>query len=380
MLKKILSLPIDWVALFVPILLTITGVTTIYTITFTEHGTSLAFSQLLFAVIGLIVLAGFMFSDYRFWSSFSGILLLIGFLSLLPLLPFWASKLPFTIGVLGAHRWLGFKSFQIQPAEIFKLIAAIFGAKYLSSAIGKLKWQRAVLYILIVLSSFAMIVLEPDLGTASVVLVIFTAMLLATRPKARSVLIVVAVVALISPLVWGKLKPYQQGRVETFLSVSNASFCDPKLESTSKENYNVCQSLIAVGSGGMYGKGFGQGSQTVLNFLPVAHADFIFAGFAEATGFMGSFILVVLYALLIFRSIAIATASTDPFGRLLAVGIAAKFAFQAIVHISMNIGLLPVTGIPLPFMSYGGTALIVDLACVGILQSIYIRHKKTFFG
>lgn len=379
-MKKFLALPIDWVTLFVPILVTITGIITIYTITFAEHGSSLAISQLVFALVGLVVMAGFMFSDYRFWGSYAGLLLLLGFLTLLPLLPFWASKLPFTIGVLGAHRWLGFKSFQVQPAEIFKLIAIIFGAKFLSNKIGKLGGRSALLYVAITLVSFAMIVLEPDLGTASVVLVIFSAMLLATRPKLRYIAPVVIVILLALPLIWSKLQPYQKSRVTTFLNTSSIAQCDPSIESSKKENYNVCQSLIAVGSGGMYGKGFGQGSQTVLNFLPVAHADFIFAGFAEATGFVGSFVLVVLYVILVYRAISIASASTDPFGQLLAIGIAAKFAFQAIVHIAMNIGLLPVTGIPLPFMSYGGTALIIDLACIGLLQSIYIRHKKTFFA
>jgi rod shape determining protein RodA len=113
--------------------------------------------------------------------------------------------------------------------------------------------------------------------------------------------------------------------------------------------------------------------------LPVAHADFIFAGYAEATGFVGSIVLIGLYVTLILRIISIARMSNDPFGRLLAVGIGAKILFQVTVHIGMNIGILPVTGIPLPFMSYGGTSLIIDLASIGILQSIYIRHKKTLF-
>ncbi|MEX0594761.1 MAG: FtsW/RodA/SpoVE family cell cycle protein, partial [Patescibacteria group bacterium] len=167
------------------------------------------------------------------------------------------------------------------------------------------------------------------------------------------------------------LQPYQQQRIETFLNPAS----DPL-----GEGYNVIQSLIAVGSGGLSGQGFGQGSQTVLNFLPVPHADFIYAGYAEATGFIGSSILLILYVILVFRAITIARDSTDPFGQLLALGIATKFFFQTAVHIGMNVGLLPVTGIPLPFMSYGGTALIVDMALIGILESIAIRHKKIVFG
>ena len=371
MFKKILSLPIDWLTLLLPILLTITSIATIYTITFAGHGGSLATSQSVYAIIGLLVMLVFMFTDYRILGSYSGVLLIIGIVLLLPLLPFWARKLPFVYGALGAYRWLNFKIFQLQPAEIFKLIAAIFGAKYMSDKIGNLRWQQALLFIAIMLISFVLIYLEPDLGTAAVVLSMLTAILLATRPPIRNVLWVVAVIIVLLPIAWIRLPSYQKVRVDSFLHPS---------QNSQGAGENVQQSLIAVGSGGVYGRGFGRGTQTVLNYVPIAYADFIFAGLAEATGFIGSFLLVACYAILIYRAIAIANVSTEPFGALLALAIAVKFAFQAIVHIAVNIGLLPVTGIPLPFMSYGGTALVIDYACIGILESIYIRHKKAFFA
>lgn len=369
-MRRFLQLPVDWSLLFIPILLTITGIITIYTITFAEYQTTLAIDQTIFALIGIGAMLVLMFSDYRFLFSISGLLFVVGLAALLPLLPFWASKIPFVLKVYGAHRWLDFGLFQVQPAEIFKLIIAIFGAKYLSNKIGLLNWKSTLFYLTIGLTAFGLVLVQPDLGTASVILAILVGLFLAAKPSRRTLLVVGVLAVIAIPVMWSNLAPYQKTRLETFLNPA----ADPQ-----GVGYNVRQSLIAVGSGGLTGRGFGQGSQTVLNFLPVPHADFIFAGFAEATGFVGSFVLVGLYTYLILRAINIAKESLDPFGQLLAVAIATKFAFQVAVHVGMNIGLLPVTGIPLPFMSYGGTALIVDLAAIGILQSIYIRHKRSAY-
>lgn len=370
-MKKFFSLPIDWFTLLIPLLLLLTGIVTIYTITFAAHHASLALTQLMYGVIGLVFLVIFMFSDYRAIGSVSSTLFIFGILLLLPLLPIWASKLPFVLKVFGAHRWLTFGFFQFQPAEIFKLIAVLFGAKFLSWRIGQLSWRAATAYIVLAVLSFALVLAQPDLGTAGGLLAVFVAMFFAAKPNWRILAVIAALFIIAIPIGWGSLKPYQKSRVATFLNPAS----DP-----SGEGYNVRQALIAVGSGGLTGRGFGQGSQTVLNFLPVPHADFIFAGLAEATGFIGSMVLIGLYAFLILRALAIARESTDPFGQLVAIGIAAKFFFQVAVHISINIGLLPVTGIPLPFMSYGGTAIIVDLAAIGILESIHIRHKKFVFA
>lgn len=369
-MRRFLSLPVDWSVLFIPILLTITGIVTIYTITFAEYQTSLAIDQAIFAGIGFVAMLLIMFYDYRFLFSIGGLLFVVGLITLLPLLPFWAEKLPFVLKIYGAHRWLDFGIFQVQPAEIFKLIAAIFGAKLLSDKIGRLNWKTTLIYIVIAIFSFGLVLLQPDLGTASVLLAIFGGLFLAALPSRRTILVLLALAIIAVPVMWSNLKPYQKTRLETFINPTT----DPQ-----GVGYNVRQSLIAVGSGGLMGRGFGQGSQTVLNFLPVPHADFIFAGFAEATGFLGSIVMVGLYTFLILRAIGIAKISVDPFGQLLAIAIAAKFTFQVAVHIGMNIGLLPVTGIPLPFMSYGGTALIVDLTAIGILQSIYFRHKRSAY-
>lgn len=370
-MRKFLALPIDWFVLLIPLLLTLTGIVTIYTITFTDHHAALALNQTFYAVIGLVLMVTFMFSDYRALGSVSTTLFLLGLLSLLPLLPMWAAKLPFVLKVFGAHRWLTFGIFQVQPAEIFKLIAIIFSAKFLSGRIGKLTWLSTTVYALLAVAGFGLVIVQPDLGTAACLLVIFIVMFIAARPSWKTVVALLIAAAIVVPIGWAHIKPYQKSRVETFLNPAS----DPE-----GQGYNVRQALIAVGSGGLSGRGFGQGSQTVLNFLPVPHADFIFAGFAESAGFVGSIVLIAVYTFLIIRIIGIARESLDPFGQLLAVGIATKLFFQIAVHIGINIGMLPVTGIPLPFMSYGGTAMIVDLASIGILESIHIRHKKFVFG
>lgn len=369
-MKRFLQLPIDWVLLGIPVLLTVVGIVTIYTITLNHHQATLAVDQAVFFGLGLVAMLLAMFSDYRWLNHGSRLLYLLGLILLIPLLPFLAPKLPFVLKIFGAYRWLNFGFFQLQPAEVFKLIAAIAGAAFLAPAIGNLNWRKLVGYLLILGLPVGLVLVQPDLGTTSVIFAVFLGIFLAAQPSKKTILGAVLLLAVSIVVLWLSLQPYQRNRVETFLNPN----LDPQ-----GEGYNVRQALIAVGSGGLMGRGFGQGSQTVLNFLPVAHADFIFAGYAEATGFVGSAVMVGLYFILLQRIISIARISTDPFGRLLAVGIGAKMFFQTTVHIGMNLGILPVTGIPLPFMSYGGTSLIIDFATIGVLQSIYIRHKKTLF-
>src|SRR3990167_5579124 len=319
MIRKFFSAPIDWIALIVPIILTITGVITIYTITFAQEKSGLATSQVIFACIGLVAMVVAMFSDYRHLRSFANILYLLGLVMLILLIPPIAAKIPFTLKIFGAYRWLDLGFFQLQPGEIFKLIAAIFGAKILSLHIGQINWKKTLAFSILSAVPILLILLQPDLGTASVVLVIFAATFFAARPSGRIISAVLMIFIISLPLIWVKLKPYQRNRVETLLNPTS----DPQ-----GQGYNVRQSLIAIGSGGLTGRGFGQGSQTVLNFLPVAHTDFVFSGFAEATGFVGSLVIILLYLIFIYRAISIASISTDKFGQLLAVAIAAKFLFQ----------------------------------------------------
>jgi len=166
------------------------------------------------------------------------------------------------------------------------------------------------------------------------------------------------------------MKDYQKDRL--------ASFIQPARDKTGS-GYNVLQSVIAVGSGGLTGKGLGFGSQSQLNFLPVAHADFIFAGIAEAWGLVGSLAILALFGLLMSRLIQAARIAKDEFGMLICIGVLVKIALEMLVNIGMNIRIMPVTGIPLPFLSYGGTTLLTNALCLGLVQSIVMRYKRLTF-
>lgn len=208
---------------------------------------------------------------------------------------------------------------------------------------------------------------QPDLGTAGV-LILTTLLLLAVAKLPRGHWLFLSAITLVSlPVVYFRLEPYQLERIQTFLSPQ----ADPY-----GAGYNVLQSLIAVGNGGLFGQGIGQGSQSQLDFLPVVHTDFIFAGIAEATGFLGSSFVILIFALLIARAFWIARSAPDRFGLMIAMGLGSLWLVQFAINVGMNLGLAPVTGIPLPFVSHGGTALITNCAALGVLESIAIRTRE----
>lgn len=299
------------------------------------------------------------------------LLLGVGVLLLVPMLPFLSHKLPFVICEFNACRWINLGFFQLQTSELFKLVIILVFSAFLSDRQGRMPWWHVFLYLGVLAVPAFLILSQPDLGTMLVVVLCGVTLLLAARfPWAVwLVLLLCALVAM--PVVWQKLKPYQRQRVEVFLNPD----IDPN-----KTGYNVRQAEIAVGSGGVFGRGFGKGTQSQLNFLPVAHTDFIFAGYAEATGFVGSLFLLAVFMVLIWRALHVAHISKDAYGRFVAIGIATLIAVQFFVNIGMNIRLMPVTGIPLPLVSYGGTSLFVTMIALGILQSIVLRHKKIDFS
>jgi rod shape determining protein RodA len=225
-----------------------------------------------------------------------------------------------------------------------------------------------------------LILVEPDLGTAAVVALIGLGILVHAKLSRLQVGLVVAgltAIAVVGVLSFKGIQPFD-GVLKDYQKNRLVSFIDPTRDRAGS-GYNVLQSVIAVGSGGMTGTKLGQGSQSQLHFLPVAHADFIFAGIAEAWGFVGSLGLLALYGFLLSRIIQAARIAKDSFGMLLCIGIAVKIAFEMLVNIGMNMQLMPVTGIPLPFLSYGGTTLITNALCLGMVQSVVLRHKKLTF-
>lgn len=360
----------DWSLYIIPILLITIGIATIYTITYASEGNSLAISQGIFAAIGLVLMFGLTFVDYRLFKGLSLPIYIIGLLFLLILVVKPFSTLPFVVESFGATRWIYFGFFQFQPSEFFKFVLIITLASYLSTHKNNMRWWHIVGVIGMTAVPVLMTLKQPDLGTASVLVVIMVAMLMAAKLSKIYYAVLGGMAAVMTPISWFFLKDYQRERLATFLNPGS----DPL-----GTGYNVTQSMIAVGSGGVYGRGLGQGSQSQLNFLPVAHTDFIFAGFAEASGFIGAFVLIVLFMILFMRILGVARTAKDDFGMFLAVGVAAMILFQVFVNIGMNVAIMPVTGIPLPFVSSGGTALFVTMMAVGILQSVYLRHKKITF-
>ena len=357
---------LDWVIGVVPILLTCLGLVLIYALGLAQNRMGLFWGQLEYAGMGLVLFVIALSIDYRSLRQASPYLYVITVLLLVAVMIFGQKT-------LGATRWINLGFFQLQPAELMKAFVIFVVANLLADQIGQITWRKYITVLILSALPIVLVLIEPDLGTTIVIAGIVASMLVASRLSARQIgasfLIVVACLG----LGWVSLKSYQRTRIEVFLNHKNSS------SDSKNSSYNVRQSIIAVGSGGLMGQGIGRGSQSELNFLPVADTDFMFATAAEATGLLGTLILLGLYALLIWRIWHLTVATNDPFAMLVAVGVGSMLLIQVIVNVGMNIGLLPVTGIPLPFVSHGGSSLIVTMFLMGVLESMYLRRKKLQF-
>ena len=318
--------------------------------------------QLAYLVAGAVLLVVMSFFDYRHLKGLSPILYGGTLLALLVVLT------PLGDEVNGAQRWINFGAFQAQPSELAKVMVIVILAAYLSERKMEVRALDVAACCGLVLVPAALIYLEPDLGTMMVFVALLGAILLVGGAKVRHfvALGVLGVVAVAFVLQAGLLKDYQMERITAFL--------DPNPD-VQDLGYNLLQSKIAIGSGGMRGKGFqSANTQTSLDFVPEQHTDFIFTAVGEQLGFMGSATLLGLMAFLLWRAIRIATLSRDMFGTLIAVGIAALWGFQVFVNIGMTMGIMPITGIPLPFISYGGSSLLTNYIAVGLLLNIHMRR------
>ncbi len=279
--------------------------------------------------------------------------------------------LVFGKSTLGAKRWLGIGAFRIQPSEFMKLGVVICLAKYFETdqTVGGYGFKDLILPAILVVLPCGLIMLQPDLGTALIILLTFVSMMLFIRiqPKTLLTVAICAVIALPAVYRFG-LKPYQQQRLISFLDPGS----DPK-----GSGYNSIQSMIAVGSGQLFGKGYRKGTQSQLNFLPEHHTDFIFSVFSEEHGFVGCSILLVIYLIFMLNGLSVAYQSHDKFGVLLALGIMTIFFWHIFINMGMVMGLLPIVGVPLPFLSYGGSALVTSILSVAILTNI--ANKKFMF-
>jgi len=272
---------------------------------------------------------------------------------------------------LGAKRWVGFGAFRIQPSEFMKLALVICMAKYFETdrTVGGYRFRDLLLPLLLVAIPALLIMLQPDLGTALILILTFSSMMLFLNVERKTLLAIIAAIAVSAPIVYNYgLKPYQKQRLISFMD----PMADPK-----GSGYNSRQSQIAVGSGQLFGKGYRKGTQGHLNFLPEHHTDFIFSVFSEEHGFVGCVILLGLYLTFVLTGLSVAYQSHDKFGLLLALGIVLIYFWHIVFNTGMVMGLLPIVGVPLPFMSYGGSALITATMGVAILTNI--ANKKFMF-
>ncbi|MCX6356425.1 MAG: rod shape-determining protein RodA [Candidatus Aureabacteria bacterium] len=266
----------------------------------------------------------------------------------------------------GARSWFSTGGFAVQPSEFAKIALIIALARFLSREDlprGSPVYFAGALGISLL--PMLLILKQPDLGTAMVLIPVVAAMMIVAGVSRLHLVYLVLTGLLSLPLGWAFLRPFQQARIRVFLN--------PQLDPL-KSGYNAIQSLIAVASGGLWGRGWLHGTQTHLRFLPERHTDFIFSVLGEEAGFAGCVFLITLYAIIIFGGLRIAGVARDEFGRLAAVGITVLLASHVVINIGMTIGLLPITGLPLPLMSYGGSSLLSTCLCLGILESICARR------
>jgi rod shape determining protein RodA len=319
----------------------------------------------LWASIGLAVMVAVAMFDYAWLGTFAPLLYLLT-LGLLALVMF--------IGVssLGAQRSVNFAGMSFQFSEVAKVLMIVVLAKFFADRIDKIGSPITIALALAILGpAFVLVYRQPDLGTSLVFVAIFFGMAFMAGARLWQLIGMIAVTAASFPLIWGLLKPYQQARLTAFID----PYADPQ-----GAGWNIIQSLIAVGSGGATGKGLTAGTQSPLGYLPIAESDFVFAGLAEDLGFVGAVILFALFILLLMAALRIAFRARDPFGMLLASGVVAMLIFQIMVNIGMAISLMPVTGIPLPFISHGGSSLVSICFALGVLQSVSMRRSGPEIG
>jgi rod shape determining protein RodA len=268
----------------------------------------------------------------------------------------------------GSQRWLGEGT--VQPSELTKILVIVVLAKFLADREEQLNRLPTVLTSLLVVAvPMGLIYLQPDLGTALTMVAIWAAMIWMAGTRLRHLFLLLAVGLAALPLVWLNLEEYMQNRLTLFVNPSS----DPD------SYFNVHQALVSIGSGGWTGKGLAHGTQSQLHFLRVRHTDFIFAVTAEELGFLGAVAMIALLFFLLWRILRVAERGRDTFGRLLAAGVAGLILFQSAINIGMNVGLVPVTGIPLPFVSYGGSSFLTLMLGIGLVESVAMRHKKLEF-
>ena len=318
--------------------------------------------QVIYALIGAAVLVGISAFDYRRLKGLSIFLYGAAVAALVLVLT------PLSTPVGGATRWIDVGSFQAQPSELAKIATILVLAAYLAERKDGIRARDVAITCAIVALPSALVFMEPDLGTMMVFVALTGALLLVAGAKLRHFLTLglLSLVAIIMALQMGLIKDYQIERITAFLDATP----DPQ-----SEGYNLTQAKLAIAHGGLRGTGLDRAQNlTTLDYVPEQHTDFIFTAVGEQLGFIGAAALLGLFALLIWRALRIAAMSRDAYGTLIAGGIAALWAFQVFVNVGMTMGIMPITGIPLPFVSYGGSSMMTNFVAVGLLHSIHMRR------
>ena len=322
--------------------------------------------QLIFSLIGLVVFFLISSLNFKVWSDyFKVIYVLIGLLLM--------AVLVFGANVRGTTGWLNIFGQSLQPVELAKIALVIFLARYFNVHGRKPQLLKNIILTGLAAGFFILLVLlQPDFGSAMILFLIWLGLILLLPIRKKTVLVMLLIILMLAVSFWALvMKDYQKERILTFLN--------PRLDPLGA-GYNVRQSMVAIGSGQLYGRGLALGSQSQLNFLPEQETDFIFAVIAEELGFVGAGLMLLLFFSLLGRIYAAARRTIDGFGNLLALGLVIYLTSQVFINIGMNMGIAPVTGIPLPLVSYGGSSLISVLIALGIVNSIQIRNKTSFFG
>lgn len=321
----------------------------------------LFFHQFINALLGLACFFFLIHFDYRFFTKLAGFLYGLSLLALV---------LTFVFGAVtrGSIRWIQIGSFTLQPSELVKPFLILSLASFLTIRPIR-KGKNLLAHLLLLILPVFLIFGQPDLGSSLVVVFFWLVMVLAAGLPKRLVIFGSLFLLVLLPLGWFILQPYQKARIFSFLD----PFADPL-----GSGYNLIQSMIAVGSGQFWGRGLGRGSQSHLRFLPEQHTDFIFASLAEELGFLGAIGLILIFAFLLWRILKIAQKTTEPLARLVCLGVFGMIFGQFFINIGMNLGLVPVAGITLPLVSYGGSSLIATMISLGLVANIARESEKKY--
>jgi rod shape determining protein RodA len=362
MIDRRLLIHFDWTLLGIVLLIASIGILNLYSAASGGEviGTPLYLKQIFWLLIGLVLMIAVAFIEYRFYLDFAYVVYTIALVLLL-------AVLGYGIITSGAQRWVKFGFITFQPSEFVKISCIMALAKFFQRPPHREGYSLKTLLVpfLLLFLPLGLILKQPDLGTAIILFLVFFSILFFVKVRWSTLLTLVLAGASALPLLWNFLKEYQKKRIITFFN--------PDLDPLGA-GYHLIQSKIALGSGGIIGKGFMKGTQSKLGFLPEQQTDFIFSALGEEWGLIGALIVVGLYLAMILWGLRIAVESKDRFGAILAFGVVAMLFWHIFINIGMTLGMMPVVGIPLPLLSYGGSFLVSTLVGIGILLNVSMRR------